>query len=388
MLTKSAKIFPAFLLCATLLAAQEPLQVTTTVNESSIAGRPVALDSHGKLLPWPMPDSTAYSYSSYFLSQWTIVWDQYNRQRLPYFFCCFDFDRTTFELTPDPHWVNSTGYLRAMMQGFVERLYPYTGDPHTLEFLQDFVDYELENGLTPEGYAWAQVPYPSANPGSRRYTGWSEHGEDYIEPHVVGEDGYAYLRLYEMTGNTKYLRAAIRCAEALVKNFKPGDQRNSPWPYRCFARDGRIDGGTGTGTGMFPYSANVVEPIMLLDELIRLNQGDIATYKQVREGAWAWLMKYPMQNNVWVGYFEDVKASMENMNQVIPLEFARYILLHPEKDPDWREHARKLIEWVKTTPKWPKYIVHGALVTTEQGSGLRNFCCNLPNQCCDSHSAR
>ncbi len=51
---------------------------------------------------------------------------------------------------------------------------------------------------------------------------------------------------------------------------------------------------------------------------------------------------------------------MENMNQVIPLEFARYVLLHPEKDPEWREHSRKLIDWVKTTPKWPKYIVHGA----------------------------
>jgi hypothetical protein len=385
-LTKLLKLLPAFLLCSTLVAEQQPLQVTNTVNESSIAGRPVALDSHGQLLPWPMPDSTGYSYSSYFLSQWTIVWDQYNRQRLPYFFCCFDFDRTTFELAPDWHWVNSTAYLRAMMQGFVERLYPYTGDPHTLEFLQNFVDYELENGLTPEGYAWPQVPYPSANPGSRRYTGWSDHGEDYIEPHVVGEDGYAYLRLYEMTGNTRYLRAAIRCAQALVKNFKPGDERNSPWPYRCFARDGRID--SAPGTGMFPYSANVVEPIMLFDELIRLDQGDIAAYKKVREGAWAWLMKYPMQNNVWVGYFEDVKASMENMNQVIPLEFARYILLHPDKDPDWREHARKLIDWVKTTPKWPKYIVHGATVTTEQGSGLKNFCCNLPNQCCDSHSSR
>jgi hypothetical protein len=98
-------------------------------------------------------------------------------------------------------------------------------------------------------------------------------------------------------------------------------------------------------------------------------------------------MKYPMQNNVWVGYFEDVQASMGNMNGVIPLEFARYVLLHPEKDSDWREHSRKLIDWVKTTPKWPKYIVHGATVTTEQGNG-KEFCCNLPNQCCDSHSAR
>jgi hypothetical protein len=79
---------------------------------------------------------------------------------------------------------------------------------------------------------------------------------------------------------------------------------------------------------------------------------------------------------------------MENMNQVIPLEFARYILLHPDKDPEWREHSRKLVEWVKTTPRWPKYLVHGALVTTEQGSSLKDFCCNPPNQCCDSHSSR
>lgn len=120
---------------------------------------------------------------------------------------------------------------------------------------------------------------------------------------------------------------------------------------------------------------------------MRIGEGDTSSYKKVRTGAWDWLMKYPMQNNVWVGYFEDVPGSMDNMNQVIPLASARYVLLHPEIDPAWREHAQTLIEWVKTTPKWPKYIVHGAMVTAEQGDG-KGFCCNLPNQCCDSHSAR
>lgn len=373
------------LLVVSAMAAQQPASAVSTVDAATIAGRPVALDSSGKLLPWPMPENTGYSYSAYFLSQWTILWDQYNRQRLPYYYCCFDFDRTSFELTPDPNWVNSTGYLRAMLEGFVERLYPYTGDGRTLEFLENFVDYELEHGKTPlTGYAWAGVPYPSANPGATNYTGWSRHGEDFVEPHVVGEDGYGYLRLYEMTGNTKYLAAAIRCADALVKNFTKGDAEHSPWPYRCHAKDGSLKG----GKGMFPYSANVVEPIMLFDELIRIGQGDAAGYKRTRAGAWAWLMRYPMRNNVWVGYFEDVQGSMENMNQVIPLELARYVLLHPEKDPAWREHARQLMDWVKTTPKFPKYVVHGAMVTTEQGSGLKDFCCNLPNQCCDSHSAR
>jgi hypothetical protein len=382
--TSFVRVAITLFLGVTLLAAQQPkpFPVVSTVDEPAIAGRPVQLDEQGKLLPWPIADDTGYSYSSHFLAQWTILWDQHNRQRLHYFFCCFDFDRTTFELMPDWHWANSTGYLRAMSQGFIERLYPYTGDPRTLTFLQDLVDYELENGLTPARYAWSQVPYASANPGAKRYTGWSAHGEDYIEPHVVGEDGYAYLRLYEMTGNTKYLRAAIRCADALLKNYQTGNEKNSPWPVRCYGRDGKAEGGP-----MGPYSANVIEPIMLFDELIRLNQGDVAGYARVRAGAWDWFQKYPLANSVWVGYFEDVVPSMENMNQVIPLEFARYVLLHPDKDPQWREHARRLIEWVKTTPKWPKYVVHGATVTTEQGNGI-DFCCNLPNQCCDSHTAR
>jgi len=376
------------LCCATLLLivgflwAEEPFKVISTVDAPTIAGRPVQLDSGGKLLPWPMPEDTGYSYSSHFLTQWSILLDQYNRQRIHYFHCCFDFDRTTFEMQPDWHWANSTAYLRAMMQGFIERLYPYTGDANTITFLQDFIDYELENGLTPENYAWARVPYTSANPGDHRYTGWSRHGEDYIEPHVVGEDGYGYLRFYETTGNTKYLRAAIRCGDALVKNYKAGDAQTSPWPVRCYARDGKVE-----GHGMGPYTANVVEPIMLFDELIRLDQGDVAAYRRVRQAAWDWLQKYPMKNNVWVGYFEDVTPSMGNMNQVIPLEFAGYVLLNPEKDLEWRDHARKLIDWVKTTPKWPKYVVHGATVTTEQGNGT-TFCCAEPNQCCDSHTSR
>jgi hypothetical protein len=358
--------------------------VVAVVDAREIAGRTVQVDAAGKLLPWPVAGDVGRSYEGYVLSQWTVLQDQLERQRLPYRYCCFAIDPVTYELTPDKGWANSTGYLRAMMEGFVERLYPYTGDRHAVELLQQFFDYELAHGLTPvEGYAWAGVPYPSGDPGAAEYRGWSAHGVDFVEPHVVGEDGYAYLRLWEMTGEERYLKEAIRCAEALVKNYAVGTAAVSPWAYRCHAKDGSLR----DGKGMFGYSANVVEPVMLLEELMRLGKGDVAAYRQVRDGAWKWLMAYPMKNNVWVGYFEDVTASMDSMNNVIPLETARYLLMHPEKDPEWKEHARRLIEWVKTTPKWPKYEVHGALVTTEQGDG-KAFCCNLPNQCCDSHSAR
>jgi hypothetical protein len=75
-------------LCVATVAAQEaqaPFPVTSVVDAPTIAGRAVTLDDQHKLLPWPMPTNTGYSYSGYFLSQWTILWDQYNRQRLPYF---------------------------------------------------------------------------------------------------------------------------------------------------------------------------------------------------------------------------------------------------------------------------------------------------------------
>ena len=362
--------------------AQNAFKTVSTVDSSAIQGRPVQLDSSGKLLPWPYPDDIGASYESYFMTQWGVLRREYHGPRDYYFFCCVNFDRTTFKLLPDRHWSNSTGYLRAMLEGFVEHLYPYTGDPEAIRLLKDFVDYELQNGTTPSNYAWSGVPYASADPGSATYRGWSRHAVDFIEPPIVGEDGYGYLRLYEMTGEARYLRAAIRCADALVKNSREGDATHSPWPMRVYARTGQVG-----KHAMGEYSANVIEPIELFDELIRLKLGDVAPYQRTRDRAWQWLFRYPMTSNVWVGYFEDVTPTMENMNNVIPLETARYLLLHPEMDPGWKQDAARLIEWVKTTPKWPKYIVHGAMVTTEQGDG-HDFCCGKPNYCCDSHTAR
>ena len=362
--------------------AQSPFKAISTLDVPAIQGRPVDLDSGGMLLPWPRPHHTGYSYAGYFMSRWQYLWEQYNHQRYYDFYCCIDYDRETFATYPIRDWANSTGYLRAMMEGFIEHLYPYTGDPRTIQFLEDFFDFELENGITPADYAWGGVPRASADPGAQRYTGWFRHGIDYIEPPVVGEDGYAYLRLFEMTGRTSYLQEAIRCANALVKNYKEGNAEISPWPYRCYARDGKVE-----GKELGPYSADVIEPIELFDELIRLNFGDVAAYRRVRSGAWQWLEQYPMKNNVWVGYFEDVTPSMENMNSVIPLETARYIILDPDKDSSWRQDAANLIQWVKTTPKWPKFIVHGATVTTEQGDG-NTYCCQEPGWCCDSHTSR
>ena len=81
--SRAVAILLSLSLAAFTLPAQQSFPVISTVDEPAIAGRPVQVDAQKKLLPWPMPDNTGYSYSSHFLSQWTILWDQNNRQRLP-----------------------------------------------------------------------------------------------------------------------------------------------------------------------------------------------------------------------------------------------------------------------------------------------------------------
>ena len=53
----------ALLLGAFTLHAQGPAAVASDLNQPDVAGRPVNLDAQGKLLPFPMPDNTGYSYS-------------------------------------------------------------------------------------------------------------------------------------------------------------------------------------------------------------------------------------------------------------------------------------------------------------------------------------
>jgi hypothetical protein len=104
------------------------------------------------------------------------------------------------------------------------------------------------------------------------------------------------------------------------------------------------------------YCSNVIEPIRLFDELIRiqkridLEEKKAGDYKNARDTAWEWLYGTtgPMKTYVWNAYFEDVQNDPEraNRNQLTPLETARYLLKHPELDPAVNESVPALIHWV------------------------------------------
>jgi hypothetical protein len=311
-------------------------------------GHALRLDGEHKLLSWsPAPSP----YADVAGRAWQALETKFPVQDngLPTYLGWSRFDPVTFEGIAWPH--NPAG-LYAMLAESALLWYEFSGDAAAVELVRRALDYQLDHGTTSADWSWASVPYASAGAGDEDYVGADDAWCDYcgrgdgigvIEPDKVGELGFAYLQLYEMTGSARYRDAAIACANALASHVREGDDERSPWPFRVYAQ---------TNVIREEYSANVVGALTLFDELARLGLGDAASYRRARAMAYAWLMRVPMRNDAWSGYFEDIEiqhAPEANTNQYEPMRVARWLLLHPEVDPDWREHVEHLLEWVEET---------------------------------------
>lgn len=181
-----------------------------------------------------------------------------------------------------------------------------------------------------------------------------------IEPDKIGELGLMYVKFYEITGDTTFLRAGLNCADALADNIKKDvlpaqnafiatQTKYSPWPFRLNARTGKIHD---------TYCSHVIEPIKMFDELVRikdvikLDTGRINKYTSTRKLAWEWLYSKngPMKTYVWCNYFEDIVNDDEraNRNQVSPMETARYLLKNPTTSNNTDIDVLALIYYVKS----------------------------------------
>ncbi len=250
------------------------------------------------------------------------------------------------------------------VKSFVLGYYPYTGDEAYIGLVRDCLDRLIDHGTTPADWPWPNCPYASANPRSPEYFGathWGVGGRNdglnVIEPDKVGEMGIEYLNFYKVTGEEKYLKAAIACADTLAKNVRAvprrGDNQKdplrSPWPSRVNAKDGQV---------LEEYSASVVGAINLFDDLVRLQsqlnvpEEKVSMYQKTRKAVWSWLYSTdgPMRSFVWKGYFEDIPNDPHNKNRVqnVPLEFARYLIKNPQLDASIDIHVPAIIYWVAT----------------------------------------
>ncbi len=345
----------ARLLCCLLGALIGLPEAAPAQTKPRLNGHAVVLDAQGHLLSWVSNRERAYDHVV------SLGWDfilhkvPIESNGLRTYLTHSTFDPATLRGTDWPH--NPAG-LYAMFVDSALAYYAYSGDGAVLERVREMLDYQLAHGTTPAAWDWASVPYASSDPGSLEYFGADdarycrqkqnpEHcgrgdGHYALEPDKIAELGLGYLKFFELTGEPKYRDAALACAGALASHVRPGDLTHSPWPFRVFAH---------TNLAREEYTGQVIGAIKLFDELARTSLPAPNAYVRARKLAWDWLMKFPVKNNVWSAYFEDipVDTNLENWNQYTAMETARYLLQHPENDPEWPRHSSGLIAWVEKT---------------------------------------
>jgi len=249
----------------------------------------------------------------------------------------------------------------------------YSGDESMIDISRNVLDHQINYGTTPANWEWGGVPYASSEAGEIIYDGASMFdtavtdenkgrgdGSYVLECDKIGEMGIYYVKFYQITGETKYLDAALNCADALAKHVRVGTNTlglnwqnlalTSPWPFRVRAENGEV---------LEEYTSHVVENLRLLDELLRiksiikLNSTQETSYKRASDIVWAWLysVEGPIKTSIWKGYFEDIRWDPINLNRVnnSPMEFARYLLKNPARDTEISTTIPSLIWWVKNT---------------------------------------
>ena len=316
------------------------------------------VDSTGRLLAWYHPEKSQ-GYDKVLRLAWDFLEHEVPTDPdtgMKVYLLNAVFDRDTLQ---GSYWQGNPASLYGQFVDSLLGWYPYSGDAEAIRVVRSMLDYQLAHGTTPADWDWASVPFPTNCRNAPEYGGClqDEPHEFFggIETDKVGELGTGYVLFYEMTGERRYLDAAVKCAEALVKHVKPGDENHTPWPFRVDGRTGRVLGGRLNAYSMEvsdgeDYGGMVVANVRLLDELVRLQAGDAQNFEKARALAWQWILAYPMVNNRWSGYFEDVRESKTNLNQAAPTMTAYYILTRPNPasvDPNWVNHVGHIIDWVK-----------------------------------------
>ena len=296
-----------------------------------INGREICLDESEGLLAWTEVDHLVWLTMDFIRHC-----PADPRTDLPWYlaYSCFWTDPLRPTIWPD----NPAGKCAMAVETLV-RYYAYSGEAWFHEPVRNMLNRLIAHH-TPEHFAWAGVPYASAEPGSGIYFGARADGHFVTEPDKIAQSANGYLNFYKLTGEESYLRHAEHCARVLAEMCQAGDELQSPWPFRIDVRD---------NTPVEAYSGHVIPAIRLFDDLLKLGLEAGDSLIEARESVWQWLMKYPMNNSRWKGYFEDIRLDPENLNrdQYSPMETARYLLNHPEYDPDWLEHVQTLLHWVE-----------------------------------------
>ncbi|MEI6808068.1 MAG: hypothetical protein WCN95_05050 [bacterium] len=331
-------IFKRISMAAVIILAAVPCFGAVT---NKLRDHEVVLDKDGHLQPWTTYDDV-FKRSMNFIKHCPTVPTKFGND--PWYLITSKFS-VQGEFLRNQNCQGSHAYwaVEALI-----RYYAYTGDGEAIPPVKLILDRVLYYH-SPSNWSWPNIPATQDDSPDGEYT------DERTEPDKVCMTAVSYLKFYEFTGDEKYLKAARDITATIIARMVPGSETNSPLPFRVNHKTGEV---------IDPYTSNMLAPVLLFDELIHLGETGNGKYIVARDQLWKWILDYPVKNNRWSGYYEDMVNNYNNINQQTPMETARFMMRHPEMDPDFKVHVPALLTFVKD--RFGKSKRYGATSIKEQ----------------------
>ena len=348
------------------------LSISLTFSQERLIYHVIKTDASKNILPWYNP-APGISYDHVLGLVWNF-WDTMRRDinGIPYYM-----NHQIWQAG-----VNESkgigGDQFAMALSSWRLYYQYTGNEQVKENMKFIADYYLTHSLSPANANWPDIPFPyNTLIYSGIYDGDMVIGKDYTQPDKAGSFGFELVQLYKLmagedypsTVHKRYLDAAVKIANTLAMHVKEGDENNSPMPFKVNAFTGETgilkdNDRSGKVAGLSSYTSNWAGTLELFNELQKMQTGETELYRKAFNKIIDWMKKFPLQNNKWGPFFEDVPGWSDT--QINAITFAQFMMNHSEYFPNWQQEAKRIFEWVYEklgNDKWKKY---GLVVIDEQ----------------------
>jgi hypothetical protein len=314
-----------------------------TVTAQEIGSHSVRTDASGNLLPWYSDDpATSYDYCI------RRIWNFWNTMER----CCGGVPPYLVYRTFDDRsdHVGIGGDQIAMALSSWKKLYQYSGDSDVVGNMKLIANSYLLHSLSDSSALWPFLPYPCNLSEQPFYDGDLIAGLGYTQPDKAGSFAAELVDLFKVTADSSYLRAAIHIGRTLVQRVRPGDSAHSPWPFRVHATSGDVHDA---------YTTNWTRTIELFQDLATFDSSNKSSYLSADSLVVDWLLQYPLRTNNWGPFYEDITGWSNT--QINATSFARFLLTHPEWDPNWKTDARSILDWTIRTfsdSEWQQFHIY------------------------------
>jgi hypothetical protein len=338
--------------------------VDTILVSDTIQYHPVRVNkADGSILPWFSLDPGS-SYDTVLM----LVWDFWNKMGIDSNGLKYYMNHQVWRPEHDMRGLGGDQINMALSSWTL--LYAYTGNPEIIDNMKYIADTYLERSLSDSISSWPYIPYPyNTVAHSGRYDGDMRNGKGITQPDKAGNFGYELVNLFKITGNRKYLEAAKRIARTLMMHIIPGNNDQSPLPFRVNAMTGETgflydNDMSGKKVKSALYTSNWTCTMMLFEELSALDPVNKDEYEKSFKLILDWMKTYPLMTNKWGPFFEDIPGWSDTQTNAI--SFAMFILKHTELFPDWKNNVKSIFDWTYSELGNREYEKYKVTVMNEQ----------------------